>query len=88
MPTMCSESGCKARAWHGDRCNYHAWRLNKAAAQAQPVGLAERRGAVKRRAEQLGIELAKAADNNLRQSELATAVPAVSLSRKVRSPVG
>lgn len=54
----CTVSGCGARAWHGELCNYHALLEARARREAsQPESAESRAREVRERAAELGITL-------------------------------
>ena len=75
--TICKDPSCRARAWAGEWCNYHALQNHRKSATPAPAKKSKKK--THRRAQELGIELAD------------KTVDATSRGRKdgkVRSPVG
>lgn len=74
----CKAGGCKARAWNGDLCNYHALldaRARRDDARGESTDTRVRE--VRDRAAELGITL----------DEVEVEVAASAISKKVRSPM-
>ncbi|MEE8410327.1 MAG: hypothetical protein V3T05_12020 [Myxococcota bacterium] len=94
MRRTCNTQGCNAKAWHGERCNFHALQAhyrNQAEQIVLPEEVEQAQASTHSAAAEIGLELANAVvpeESPARATATAGVAQPSRNGRRVRSPVG